>query len=239
MRFTFKNSTDKQILSSLTECRHTVYMNILSLRHRRLVSLSVRRQHYITIIIHSIYLWQMSHYAVVFSSPAVDAVRSSYVTLRLNNGKISSCWLLINVANSYICHFSVSGLNPMRPETRDITQSKTPESKVTSRSVANQLQTFSYDSSGQFICDSCPAAWLVIDIWWLKRPVRVSFRSLGLSRRLMPDSWPRPPYKMDCSFSINYTPLLRALHVIACKLGPITFDGHPIYLTRVHLYELN
>lgn len=85
----------------------------------------------------------------------------------------------------------------------------------------------------------CPVAWLVIDIWWLKRPVRVSSCFLRLSRWLTPDRWLRPPYTMDCSFSINYAPLLRALHVIACKLGSIPFDGHPIYLTHVHLYELN
>lgn len=44
--------------------------------------------------------------------------------------------------------------------------------------------------------------------------------------------WTTAPRSIICRF-------LRALHVIACKLGSILFDGHPIHLTHVHLYELN
>lgn len=44
--------------------------------------------------------------------------------------------------------------------------------------------------------------------------------------------WATAPRSIICR-------LLRALLVIACKLGSILFDGPPIHLTHVHLYELN
>jgi len=78
-----------------------------------------------------------------------------------------------------------------------------------------------------------PATWWLIDVSWLKRLISVSSYVLALSQQLMPNlrtEW--------TSQSINrLVTCIRASHVIACKLGSILFDGDPVNLTHVYLYE--
>lgn len=137
-------------------------------------------------------------------------------------------------------------LSPVSPGTWDIAQKRIPQLKVTLCSLTNQVQMSPYDLSWQFVCDtsllypcSFPSCWLVIDTWWLKRLVWLLSSFLRLSLWMTSDWWLHPPYKMNYDFSISYTPLLRVLYVIACKLGSVLVDGHPHHLTQELLYELN